>query len=172
MGRPTDLYERGVDKLTGSGYYQYLDAREGKVKTIRADDPRIKTWEKSGYFYFSEPENAYILEVPEGLPLDTKTGTKEVAPPKKTQMVKSASGIYEFKRKGGSTKGYSGTYSGGVYYQEGGAFVPQYAESAYGDLPKYMYGMQDGGSAGDEMYVTPEQMEMLRQQGYDFDIIG
>jgi hypothetical protein len=35
-----------------------------------------------------------------------------------------------------------------------------------------MYGMQDGWSAGDEMYVTPEQMEMLRQQGYDFDIIG
>lgn len=171
MGRPSDLYERGVNKLTGSGDYQYYDVRENKVKSIKADDPRVKGWENSGYFYFSEPDGAYILDVPGGMPLDTMSGTKEVAP-RKTQMTKSASGLYEFKRKGGSTKGYSGTYSGGVYYQGGGSFVPGYAESAYGALPKYKYGMQDGGSAGEEMYVTPEQMEALRQQGYDFDIIG
>jgi hypothetical protein len=174
IGRPDDLYGRVVNKLAGPSDYQYYDVRENKVKTIKADDPRVKGWEKSGYFYFSEPDNAYILDVPGGLPLDTKSNTQEAPAPKKTQMVKSASGVYEFKRKGGSTKGYSGTYSAGVYYQGGGSFVPGYGESAYGALPKYMHGMsmQDGGSAGDEMYVTPEQMEMLRQQGYEFDVIG
>ena len=59
-----------------------------------------------------------------------------------------------YMEKGGN---YSGTYSGGVYYQEGGAYVPEYGDNAYGVLPKYgmgamgvppaMYGMgmRDGG---------------------------
>lgn len=69
------------------------------------------------------------------------------------------------------------TYSAGVFYNQGGGYP--YGGSTYGQmpqagyLPQYMYGMgmQDGGSA-QEMYVTPEEMEMLRQQGYDFDVIG
>jgi hypothetical protein len=68
------------------------------------------------------------------------------------------------------------TYSAGVFYGQGGNYP--YGGNIYGQmpqmgqpLPKYMYGMQDGGDA-QEMYVSPEEMEMLRQQGYDFDIIG
>jgi len=74
--------------------------------------------------------------------------------------------------------GYSGTYDqgSGSYFQAGGSFVPTYGDI----LPQYMYGsgydqsyMQDGGSLniGDMLDVTPEQMEYLRQQGYDFDTV-
>jgi hypothetical protein len=68
------------------------------------------------------------------------------------------------------------TYSNGVFYGQGGNYP--YGGNTYGQmpqmgqpLPQYRYGMQDGGSS-EEMYVTPEQMEMLRQQGYDFDVIS
>lgn len=79
-------------------------------------------------------------------------------------------------RNGG---GYSGTYDigSGSYFQTGGSFVPTYGDI----LPQYMYGsdydidsyMQNGGSLsiGDTLDISPEQMEYLRQQGYDFDII-
>lgn len=62
-----------------------------------------------------------------------------------------------FVKEDGGESDYSGTYSGGVYYQEGGAYVPHYGDNAYGVLPKYgmgamgvppaMYGMgmKDGG---------------------------
>lgn len=52
--------------------------------------------------------------------------------------------------------GYSGTSSGGQYFQEGGAFVPTYGDSAYG-LPQYNWGAnyQEGGMAPQEM--APEQ---------------
>ena len=73
--------------------------------------------------------------------------------------------------------GYSGTYDAGSgsYFQGGGSFVPTYGDI----LPQYMYGsdyMQEGGSAmgynvGDTLEVSPEEMEYLRQQGYDFDTI-
>jgi len=81
-----------------------------------------------------------------------------------------------FRREdGGSTYGQGSTYSAGSFYNMGGNYpnggnvYGQMSQNGY--LPQYRYGMQDGGSA-EEMYVTPEQMEMLRQQGYDFDIIG
>jgi ABC-type transport system substrate-binding protein len=73
--------------------------------------------------------------------------------------------------------GYSGTYDAGSgsYFQGGGSFVPTYGDI----LPQYMYGsdyMQEGGSTmgynvGDTLEVSPEEMEYLRQQGYDFDTI-
>lgn len=73
--------------------------------------------------------------------------------------------------------GYSGTYDqmSGSYFQRGGSFVPTYGDI----LPQYMYGsdyMQEGGSAmgyniGDTLEVSPQEMEYLRQQGYDFDTI-
>ena len=86
--------------------------------------------------------------------------------------VARATPAFKFLRRedGGST------YSNGVFYDMGGGYP--YGGNVYGQqmgqpLPQYMYGMgmQDGGSA-QEMYVTPEEMEMLRQQGYDFDVIG
>lgn len=48
--------------------------------------------------------------------------------------------------------GYSGTSSGGQYFQEGGAFVPSYGDSAYG-LPQYNWGAnyQEGGMAPEGM---------------------
>jgi hypothetical protein len=76
----------------------------------------------------------------------------------------------EMMRYGG---GYSGTYDAGSgsYFASGGSFVPTYGDI----LPEYMYGhmMQEGGSLniGDTLEVTPEEMEYLRQQGYEFDTI-
>lgn len=81
------------------------------------------------------------------------------------------------KKKYGKGKVYAAggdTYSAGMFYPDGGTFIPTYGDMAYGVLPQYEMGSyyEDGGMTGDdEMYVTPEQMEMLRQQGYDFDII-
>lgn len=69
--------------------------------------------------------------------------------------------------------GYSGTYDmgSGSYFAQGGSFVPTYGDI----LPEYMYGhmMEEGGSLniGDTLDVSPEEMEYLRQQGYQFDTI-
>jgi len=74
---------------------------------------------------------------------------------------------------------YSGTWSGNSYYDMGGDFpyggvVSPYDLMSYDNqLPQYEMGSDYEDDLGeDEMYVTPEEMESLRQQGYDFDVIG
>jgi len=49
---------------------------------------------------------------------------------------------------------------------------------AYGGAPQNYYGNQaknftfdNGGRVGQEMEVTPQEAEMLRQQGYQFEIL-
>jgi hypothetical protein len=94
--------------------------------------------------------------------------TSKFAGPRDWNSVRKTYGKGKVYSKGGDT------YSAGVFYDEGGTFIPTYSDMAYGVLPEYEMGSYyaDGGmTGGDEMYVTPEQMEMLRQQGYDFDII-
>jgi hypothetical protein len=71
------------------------------------------------------------------------------------------------KKKGGST------FSGNAWYNMGGG-MPCYecgGMFAYGGyLPEPVY-QQGGPAIGEELDVTPEQLEMLRQQGYKFEII-
>lgn len=68
--------------------------------------------------------------------------------------------------------GYSGTSSGGQYFDDGGSFIPQYGDSAYGQLPKFgygkaMYGMgmayggmyQEGGMPLDQEAMMAQQQE-------------
>lgn len=80
-------------------------------------------------------------------------------------------------RKYGGEEGYSGTFSGNTYYEMGGGYPyggmvsPDMMGASGYDLPQFRDGSA-GMTNGSEMYVTPEQMEMLRQQGYDFDVIG
>jgi hypothetical protein len=93
---------------------------------------------------------------------------------------------------GGSSNPGPGTYNPGMntYFGGGGAFVPTYAEYAYGgphseipslfnqpvDRPnKAMYGMgmmAKGGQhqVGDVLDVTPEELESLKRQGYKIQI--
>jgi hypothetical protein len=69
--------------------------------------------------------------------------------------------------------GYSGTYDQG----SGSYILPQYMYGSDYDNDLSMYSnesyMQDGGSLniGDTLDVSPEELEYLRQQGYDFDIV-
>jgi len=95
--------------------------------------------------------------------------------------LKAAKNVLKLFEEGGD---YSGTWSGNTYYDIGGGFpyggvVNPYDLPPGASLPQYQMGSfyQQGGFyeedlAEDEMYVTPEQMEMLRQQGYDFDVIS
>ena len=67
------------------------------------------------------------------------------------------------KKSGGST------FSGNAWYNMGGG-IPCYecgGMFAYGGIPVN----PAGPVPGEEMEVTPEQAEMLRQQGYQFEII-
>jgi len=55
----------------------------------------------------------------------------------------------------------------------GGVVSPYDLMSYDNQLPQYEMGSDYEDDLGeDEMYVTPEEMESLRQQGYDFDVIG
>jgi hypothetical protein len=73
----------------------------------------------------------------------------------------SRPGVY-YKEEGGNVypDGYSGTYSAGQYYGEGGSFMPQYADSAYG-LPQYELGAPTYADGG----MSPEQAMMMEQMG-------
>ena len=57
--------------------------------------------------------------------------------------------------------------------QIGNALMPMMMPGAGGGMAGMIPGaMEDGGPViGDEMDVTPEQLELLRQQGYEFEII-
>lgn len=95
----------------------------------------------------------------------------QYGPASNEQMMGQEGMMPEKYQNGG---GYSGTYDAGSgsYFAQGGSFVPTYGDI----LPEYMYGadmMEDGGTygVGDTLDVSPEEMEYLRQQGYDFDIV-
>jgi hypothetical protein len=73
-----------------------------------------------------------------------------------------------------NTMNSSGSYG---YGYEMGGYVPDY-QMAYGGAPQNYYGNQgknytfgSGGRVGQEMEVTPQEAEMLRQQGYQFEIL-
>lgn len=73
-----------------------------------------------------------------------------------------------------NTMNSSGSYG---YGYEMGGYVPDY-QMAYGGAPQNYYGNQgknytfgNGGRVGQEMEVTPQEAEMLRQQGYQFEIL-
>jgi len=60
-------------------------------------------------------------------------------------------------KKGGST------FSGNAWYEMGGGYVPEFVGS--------MAYQKSGPVEGDVMDVTPEQLEMLKAQGYEFEIL-
>jgi hypothetical protein len=64
-------------------------------------------------------------------------------------------------KEGGST------FSGNAWYENGGGYVPEYAEMAYGGNTNQYGGLAEG----DVLDVTPEQLQMLKQGGYNFEII-
>ena len=73
-----------------------------------------------------------------------------------------------------NTMNSSGAYG---YGYEMGGYIPDY-QMAYGGAPQNYYGNQaknftfaSGGRVGQEMEVTPQEAEMLRQQGYQFEIL-
>jgi len=72
---------------------------------------------------------------------------------------------------------YSGTFSGNSYYDMGGDYPfggvvhPNQMFADPYNLPEYQTGSEYDDLGEDEMYVTPEELEQLRQQGYDFDVI-
>ena len=73
-----------------------------------------------------------------------------------------------------NTMNSSGAYG---YGYEMGGYIPDY-QMAYGGAPQNYYGNQaknftfdNGGRVGQEMEVTPQEAEMLRQQGYQFEIL-
>jgi hypothetical protein len=72
----------------------------------------------------------------------------------------------------GTYDGYSGTSSGGQYFGDGGSFIPEYGDSAYGQLPQYEYGkamygagMAYGGAYDDGGMAPEEQAAMQQAQG-------
>jgi len=60
-------------------------------------------------------------------------------------------------------KGGGSTFSGNAWYEMGGGYVPEFMGS--------MAYQQGGPVEGDVMDVTPEQLEMLKAQGYEFEIL-
>jgi hypothetical protein len=64
-------------------------------------------------------------------------------------------------KEGGST------FSGNAWYENGGGYIPEYAEMAYGGNTNQYGGLAEG----DVLDVTPEQLQMLKQGGYNFEII-
>jgi len=87
----------------------------------------------------------------------------------------------KFKKKahGGQNDDYSGTYSAGVYYGQGGSFVPEFYSPQYG-LPEFMYGTgmmyggiyNDGGIVkGGEYDMSEEEIQNLINQGYKIQYI-
>lgn len=146
---------------------------DGKAIMIDIDDPRLKNLESS--VSGVDPETGAFILNDSGAATFTDTSSVPVmyTPPPTQGNYNQVRG--RNWKDGGS---YSGTYTNGVYYQDGGMFTPNPMMVAQGMLPKYTAGsqMKYGGSkkktAGSEMYVTPEEMERLRQQGYDFDVIG
>jgi hypothetical protein len=77
------------------------------------------------------------------------------------------------------------TFSGNAWYQDGGAFIPEYDMAFPADFAVEMmksggmfmnkkknYFMQEGGPVeGEVLDVTEDQLEALRQQGYEFEIM-
>jgi hypothetical protein len=86
---------------------------------------------------------------------------------------------YKKKANGGENDDYSGTYSAGVYYGQGGSFVPEFYSPEYG-LPEMMYGtgmayggMYDNGGLvkGGEYDMSEEEIQDLIDQGYKIQYI-
>lgn len=68
--------------------------------------------------------------------------------------------------------GYSGTFSGGNYFNHGGAFVPSYGDSAYGPM-MYGGGMAQGGVVVGGVYeVEPSMLQKLKEGGYTYEIVN
>ena len=65
------------------------------------------------------------------------------------------------RKNGGST------FSGNAWYGDGGGYIPEYAEMAYGGNTNQYGGLAEG----DILDVTPEELQMLKQGGYNFEII-
>lgn len=159
MGKGSDVFLRGLEKLSKTEPVLFRDP-SGNIISVPQNDPRLS--------YFGE----HVIDV------DPETGIYYIDQNTMEGAAKQAEGIKNWKKTGGST------YSAGVFYEDGGSFSSMNFPSYPGaPLPKYNYGsmMGYGGSSkkskksikpGSEMYVTPEEMEKLRQQGYDFDVIG
>lgn len=87
----------------------------------------------------------------------------------------------KFKKKahGGENDDYSGTYSAGVYYGQGGSFIPEFYSPEYG-LPEMMYGTEydnnysyaNGGLVkGGEYDMSEQEIQNLIDQGYKIQYI-
>jgi hypothetical protein len=82
----------------------------------------------------------------------------------------------EYMKRGGQPCYSCG---GAMKYQTGG-YIPEYAEMAYGGAAPQNYSAKQGKkfnfamggpAVGQEMEVTPKELENLRKQGYQFQII-
>jgi hypothetical protein len=68
--------------------------------------------------------------------------------------------------------GYSGTNAGNNYFNHGGAFVPSYADSAYGGM-MYGGGMAEGGVVVGGVYNADQSMlQKLQAGGYTYEIVN
>lgn len=138
---------------------------DGEILEVGSHDP----------FFLEAVEKNAIDTTPQGMDSASnavRLDTSKFLGPRDWKAVQKKFGTG--RRVGSSYATGGDTYSAGMFYPDGGTFIPTYGDMAYGVLPQYEMGSyyEDGGMTGDdEMYVTPEQMEMLRQQGYDFDII-
>jgi hypothetical protein len=162
-----DLATAAMQDKDGRAYYNFKTP-QGDVISIYEDDPRTEKYFNEYVTGVDDAGNMIIDTTLKGRPINWKQDT---VPQKKVKQ--SSNGLMQFKKDGG----YTGTWNGNQGFAAGGTFIPGYGESAYG-LPQYEMGRanyggmyQGGGMIGDEMEVTPEQLEMLRQQGYQFDII-
>lgn len=78
-----------------------------------------------------------------------------------------AKGFFQtFRKEGGEQNPYSGTYSNGVYFADGGAFVPDYGMMAAGQLPQYGYGKAMYGMGMAEGGPTYSNMTQYNHQEY------
>lgn len=69
--------------------------------------------------------------------------------------------------------GYSGTYSAGNYFNNGGSFVPSYGDSAYGAMMMYGGGMSEGGVVVGGIYdADPSMLQRLQAGGYTYEIVN
>jgi polyhydroxyalkanoate synthesis regulator phasin len=99
---------------------------------------------------------------------------KQQADPKKVWGQYATGGNYanvpQHGNPGVYSNGYSGTSSAGQYFDDGGAFIPDYSNLAPGQLPQYGYGkaMYGMGMADGGMYqeggMPPEEAGMMEQQ--------
>jgi len=68
--------------------------------------------------------------------------------------------------------GYSGTSTAGQYFNNGGAFVPSYGQSAYGAM-MYGGGMAQGGVVIGGVYdADPAMLQKLQAGGYTYEIVN